>query len=281
MIAWNHPRRMATMIEKYVGSVGGARWRCFVAVMALIASVVSGSTLAQDMVRSTDVSTAAGSPIDHSIDQPGGTKKWTVELDLSWLPDAQDGTPLAFILGLFLMTLINEDMACIFAGLLLAVGKGGFLAATFACFLGILLGDLAWFFAGRYIGRSVLNYPPAKWLVGKHDIEVAEKWFSKRGAVLLLLSRFLPGSRTPVFLSAGMLRVNAWRALAYFAIASALWTPLLIGLAALFGKPLLQGFEAYRDYALLVVLGVAVVFWLILKALVKLSRRSSESAAAE
>src|SRR6266849_817135 len=54
--------------------------------------------------------------------------------------------------------------------------------------------------------------------------------------IVVLLSRFTPGLRLPTYVAAGLLKTNFWRFTVYFLIAAAVWTPLLVGAAALFGS---------------------------------------------
>ena len=73
---------------------------------------------------------------------------------------------VAVLLGIIaLSTLVSEDLACIGAGLLAARGTVDFLPATLACLVGIFVGDMLLYAAGRFLGRSWLKRPPLKWLV--------------------------------------------------------------------------------------------------------------------
>ncbi len=142
-------------------------------------------------------------------------------------------TPLAFTLALG--TLASEDLACIAAGLLVARGELGIAAAIVACLAGILAGDLLLYVAGRWLGRAALRRAPLRWLVRPDDLARGEAWFARRGPSAVLASRFVPGTRLPTYLAAGVLEPSAWRFALWCAIAGALWTPLLVGLSARFG----------------------------------------------
>lgn len=131
---------------------------------------------------------------------------------------------------LALSTLLAEDVACIAAGALVASGQLGFAEATLACFVGIVAGDLGLYWIGRAAHR------PVRWLVSADKLERAAKWLSERGASVIFLSRFTPGMRLPVYVAAGALRTNAWTFSLWFLVASALWTPALVGLSASLGE---------------------------------------------
>src|SRR3954451_14094577 len=56
------------------------------------------------------------------------------------------------------------------------------------------------------------------------------------GATGVLLSRFTPGLRLPTYVAAGLLKTRFWTFNSYFVVAALLWTPLLVGSAALLGR---------------------------------------------
>jgi len=132
--------------------------------------------------------------------------------------------------------LLAEDVTCIAAGALVASGRIGFLEAALACFIGITIGDLGLYVAGRLIGRRILELPLIKSRISPVQLERASAWLAQRGAVVVFASRFTPGMRLPVYLAAGTLRTSAVRFTLYFTIASAVWTPILVGASAWLGR---------------------------------------------
>jgi membrane protein DedA with SNARE-associated domain len=132
-------------------------------------------------------------------------------------------------------TLLAEDLTCIAAGALVASGRLGFTEATLACIGGIVAGDLGLYGLGRIMGRRVLTWRLVRSRVTPEQLERASDWLSKRGASVILASRFTPGMRLPVYLAAGALRTNALQFCSWFFIASSVWTPIVVGLSATFG----------------------------------------------
>src|SRR5262249_45931510 len=132
------------------------------------------------------------------------------------------------------------------------------------------LGDLGLFALGRWLGRPATRRAPLRWLVSQADIDRSSAWFARRGAGIVLLTRFIPGTRLPTYLTAGILHSGAVAFLGAFLLAALLWTPLLVGSSALFGSRVLALFMAYRRFALPTLLGIAVVLLLLLKLVVPL-----------
>jgi len=181
------------------------------------------------------------------------------------------GLALSILLVLLAVaTLVSEDLACIAAGLLIGRGSLGFVAGTTACAVGIVGGDLLLFAAGRWIGRPAVRRAPLRWLVSDADIDRSSAWFRRYGAWIALLTRFVPGTRLPTYLTAGILHTRALAFLGVFVLAAALWTPALVGASALFGSRVLAGFTAYQRFAMPTLLGVALLLLIVVKLVVPL-----------
>jgi len=156
------------------------------------------------------------------------------------IPKAMGPTALVLFGLLALATLISEDLTCIWAGVLAAEGRISFVFAAMACLVGIFIGDVLLFLAGRLIGRTVLRHAPLKWFVREADVERCSAWFERRGMTAILLSRFVPGTRLPTYFAAGLLDTNFVKFAFYFLIAAAAWTPLLVGTSMLLGREVIQ-----------------------------------------
>jgi membrane protein DedA with SNARE-associated domain len=139
------------------------------------------------------------------------------------------------LLLISLATLVSEDLTCIAAGVLVAQGKLDFWTATLAGLLGIFAGDLALFAVGRLAGRAALAWTPLRRIVSPAQVDRASAWLSARGPEVVLFSRFTPGLRLPTYFAAGVLKTSTARFMLCFLAAAALWTPILVGSAVLFG----------------------------------------------
>ena len=188
------------------------------------------------------------------------------------LPFAQKQSPFKSGIGLFVLmlsiaaaTLASEDLTCIGAGLMAARGAIDFFPATLACFLGIYFGDLLLFWAGRVFGRPAVRHAPLKWFISADDLQRSTAWFNQRGAKMILLSRFLPGSRLPTYFAAGVLHTHFWSFSFFFLLASLLWTPLLVGVAMLVGEKAFALMTAYKKYALSIGLASLVAIYAFFK----------------
>ncbi|MGH1364699.1 MAG: alpha/beta fold hydrolase [Calditrichia bacterium] len=167
-------------------------------------------------------------------------------------------------------TLISEDLACIAAGILAARGMLSFPSAVFASFIGIFIGDILLFLAGKWLGRPALKKAPLKWIIKSESVEKSTRWFQASGPQIILASRFLPGTRLATYFGAGMLGASMRTFVLYFGLAALIWTPLLVGMAMLLGNPLIEIFTAYSAHILWLLLGGLILLHLLTRTLPKL-----------
>jgi membrane protein DedA with SNARE-associated domain len=125
-------------------------------------------------------------------------------------------------LGLMLGTLVSEDAACVAAGLLIREGHISAVTGVLGCGLGILLGDIGLWALGR-TGRRVTR------------LKAMARWLEKGAAVAIVASRFLPGTRLPLYVAAGALGVPFRTFALWTTIAVAVWTPMLVLFSASVG----------------------------------------------
>lgn len=133
-------------------------------------------------------------------------------------------------------TLISEDLSCIGAGLLAGRGLIYLPWAIVACFAGIWLGDMLLYLIGRIGGRWMVERRPLRWLITAKSLEAASNRLERRGAETILLSRFIPGTRLPLYLAAGVLRLPVRKVMLWLAIAGVVWVVPVVGLISFFGK---------------------------------------------
>lgn len=141
--------------------------------------------------------------------------------------------------ALVLGTFVSEDATCITAGLLARQGELHVAVAVLGSFLGIYLGDLGLWLLGKLLGgRLARRFAPDRF-------ERVAAWLDRRGAVALLASRFLPGTRLPLYVAAGMSGYGFGRFAGWTLLAAIAWTPLLVLGVALIGPALTLPLERW------------------------------------
>jgi membrane protein DedA with SNARE-associated domain len=133
-------------------------------------------------------------------------------------------------------TFASEDLTCVAAGLLIQRGDLSIVPGILACVVGIFVGDVALWGLGRGVGRAVLAWPwVARHLRGRAWTDFSE-WLKRHAAGAIVASRFMPGTRLPLYVVAGVVRVPAAVFVLWSFIAAGLWTPTLVLLAAALGE---------------------------------------------
>ncbi len=185
--------------------------------------------------------------------------------DPTLLPRARGITLFVLMNLLALATFVSEDLASIGAGLLTAQGRIGYLAGSLACFVGIFASDVGLYLVGRFLGRPWLRRAPLRWWVSDEAVERSRAWFEEKGFSVVFASRFLPGTRVPTYVAAGVVAAPFWRFSLYLALAAAAWVPLLVGLAYLVGVRVLTYFEVFQRWAIPGAIGLAILVWMSLR----------------
>lgn len=177
-------------------------------------------------------------------------------------PRASGPTLLVWMFLLAIATLVSEDLTCIAAGLLVARDAIFFVPATLACALGIFFGDLMLYGVGR-LGRPLIERGYLRFLVSDRALARSRRFFEQRGARMIFASRFMPGTRIPVYVTAGLLAMPVWRFAFHLFLPVALWTPLLVGISVAVGEPFFEVFGRYEKQAPFFFVGVLVLVFLL------------------
>lgn len=133
-------------------------------------------------------------------------------------------------------TLLSEDLTCIGTGLLIRQGTIGWLPGLVGCFVGVYFGDLAIWLIGRTFGRKALDWPWIRKRTDAAQLEAWGLWFDKHGWIAVIVSRFLPGVRVPLYLAIGMLERRSTRFPIWSFFGVMLWVPLIVGFSVWIGK---------------------------------------------
>ena len=129
-------------------------------------------------------------------------------------------------------TFVSEDLACITAGLLIQRGQLGAGTGILACTVGIFVGDVGLWAVGRVFGRAALGWPwIARQLQGGR-FEDMQLWLTRHAAGAIVGSRFLHGTRLPLYVIAGLLELPGVVFALWALLGATLWTPTIVLLTA-------------------------------------------------
>jgi membrane protein DedA with SNARE-associated domain len=169
-----------------------------------------------------------------------------------------------------IVLLMGIESACIplpsevimpFSGYLVSVGRFHLGWVALAGALGCNVGSLVAYYVGSRGGRPLVEKYGRYVLLTHHDLEVADRFFTRYGDWAVFLARLLPVIRTFIAFPAGVARMNFFRFNVYTFLGSLPWCWAL----AYAGLKLGERWTTLREYfhrfdtalAILIVLGAA------------------------
>jgi membrane protein DedA with SNARE-associated domain len=126
------------------------------------------------------------------------------------------------LVGLAASTLASEDAACLAAGVLIQQGAIHAFEGVAACALGIYVGDALLWCAGRCFREFRVAHARR---LSSHIERVRPHVDSP---LALLASRFLPGTRLPLYLAAGAFGERPRSFFLWTLVAVVMWTPVIV-----------------------------------------------------
>lgn len=150
-------------------------------------------------------------------------------------------------------------------GIVAQQGHLNFHAVALSGAFGCMMGSALAYWAGHRGGRPFVVKYGKYFLFREHDLEVADRWFSRYGQTAVFASRMLPIIRTFISFPAGIHRMRFWPFLALSFIGSVPWCYLL----TYAGYKLGERWKVVQDYmhrfeyliAALIVLGLGWYLW--------------------
>jgi membrane protein DedA with SNARE-associated domain len=183
-----------------------------------------------------------------------------------------------------MMFLMGIESACIplpseiimpFAGFLVYSGQSDplvhlpfnlFLVAT-AGAIGCNLGSVVAYEIGSYGGRPLIERYGSYVFLGRHELEMAERFFARFGAIAVLIGRLLPVIRTFIALPAGIVRMPRLKFHIYTFVGSWPWCFALAWIGMKLGEswdkdPRLKQWFHRLDAVIILLLLIAIAWFI-------------------
>jgi membrane protein DedA with SNARE-associated domain len=185
------------------------------------------------------------------------------------MPSGIPGSYLAIVVILILTGAglpLPEEVPVITAGVLAANDVLEPWIALICCIFGALAGDCIMYFVGYHFGRGLLQDHPwwVRFITPERE-EKVEQMFKQHGLKVFFLARFLVMLRSPLLLSAGILRVSFKRFLLIDLLSAAVVVGAFFGLSYQFGPAIgrfIKTTEVFLTIIAVVVIGItSIYFW--------------------
>ena len=153
---------------------------------------------------------------------------------------------LVFLMAAESMILpIPAEAVMPFAGFLVAEGSMSAAAAIGFATLGSLVGSLLSYALGRFGGRPLVARFGKPLLLDESDLDAADRFFQRRGAITIFVGRFLPVVRHLISIPAGVGRMRLLPFCLYTVLGAGAWNAILIAC----GVVLRRNWDAILRYA--------------------------------
>jgi membrane protein DedA with SNARE-associated domain len=146
---------------------------------------------------------------------------------------------------------------------------------------GILVGDSVIYWAGRVLGRRVAEVWPFRRLITPEKLEQVERQLRRRGKIVVVVARFLPGLRAPTYFTVGHSRLPFWEFLAFDGLAALVSAPLWVFLGFWLGDDIERAAREGSRFGHYILAGVAIVVAVLLGRAWMRKRREKRAAASQ
>ncbi len=167
------------------------------------------------------------------------------------------------------------------AGFLAWDGRMNVWWAIVAATVGSLLGAWIWYGLGALLGRDRTRWIFVKVpLLETADFDKAEAFFARWGGAAVFFGRCVPLVRSFISIPAGIERMRLWSFTVYTLAGSLLWNGIWIGLGFAFGPaidPVLERWSGVLSTLVLIAIGLAVLWFVVVRARKLLRARREES----
>ncbi|MGB9180613.1 MAG: DedA family protein [Pyrinomonadaceae bacterium] len=154
-----------------------------------------------------------------------------------------------------------------FSGYLVYTGRFNLWAVGVAGAVGCVLGSLVAYWVGMYGGRPLIEKYGRYVLISRHDLDLADRWFSRHGEIIVFASRLLPVIRTFIAFPAGVARMNLTRFILYTFAGSLPWCLGLAYVGQILGEQwdkneTLKAWFHRFDFVIGIIILAAAAWWI-------------------
>lgn len=166
-----------------------------------------------------------------------------------------------------------SDVMIIAAGSLVGLGKVSFLATLLSATAGSTIGFVLMYKVGDWFGDNILEKGKLKF-IPIEAVHKVEHWFARYGYAIIVINRFLTGTRAVVSFFAGMSELRLSVTTVLCAVSALAWNAVLVTLGYYLGQNWDRITLLLNTYSQLVT-AVAIIIVVLLVVRFVLSRRSS------
>ncbi|MBI5731525.1 MAG: DedA family protein [Ignavibacteriales bacterium] len=156
-----------------------------------------------------------------------------------------------------------SDFVVLVGATLIANSTLGFIPILLLTSVGSALGFIVMYLIGEFLGEKLLRSGKFKF-IKQESLDKADRFFHKYGYNIILINRFLPGTRAVVSFFSGVHKLKPMRTFIYAAVSSFIWNAILIFLGIQLGNNLELVDKYLSEYSQIILALTAVIIIIVL-----------------
>ena len=166
-----------------------------------------------------------------------------------------------------------SDLVIVIGGTLVGAGDLSFIFTLLFATIGSITGFMLMFYIGSTVDKKLIHAGRFKY-IPVNSIDKVETWFRKYGYFVIVVNRFMPGTRAVISFFAGISNLDPKRTIILCLVSALLWNTIMLYLGFVFGDNVAKVDEYLTTYTNIV---IAVTSAVILFFIVRLFFRKKKS----
>jgi len=154
-----------------------------------------------------------------------------------------------------------SDVVVIIGATLISSTSAGFIPILLITSIGSALGFILMYLVGNFFGDNILRSGKLKF-ISPESLDSTSKWFNKYGYYLILVNRFLPGTRSVISFFTGIHKLKVSKTFLFALISAFAWNVVIIFMGMELGKNVSLIDKYLSTYSTIIILLTAVVIFI-------------------
>ncbi len=157
-----------------------------------------------------------------------------------------------------------SDVVTVIGGSLVGTGAINFFLALSFTTLGSILGFTLMFYIGATVDKKLIHSGRFRF-IPVESLDKVEAWFRKYGYFIVVVNRFMPGTRAVISFFAGISNLDPKRTITLCFVSALLWNTIMLYLGFVFGDNVATVDEYLTTYTniVIVVTGIIILFFIV------------------
>ncbi len=154
-----------------------------------------------------------------------------------------------------------SDVVVVVGATMIGASGLGFIPILLITSVGSALGFILMYYVGKMFGEKIIRTGKLSF-VSEEELKKPDEWFKKYGYKLILVNRFLPGTRSVISFFSGLHELDLGKTFLNASISAFLWNAIIIYLGMTLGSNVerIDYYLSTYSNIIFILTGVAVLF---------------------